>query len=276
MSVKNQNTVTGSEPHSQTSSAEKTSVAVVIPCFNEQDSIPGLKENLALMMEAFSEYYVEIIFVDDGSDDATFELLSDFFASWPIVSIIQHSENQGLMAAIMTGIAATKAEFVCTLDSDCTYDPAQLVELLEKCGPDVGLVTGSPYHPEGMVRNVAAWRIGISQFASRLYRKISIPQLYCYTAMFRCYRSEALEGIRLENKGFVGNTEMLWEIGRRGWRVLEVPSILNVREFGQSKMRIARVTLRHLRLMSKIVRSNLFGRATEPVNQPTNETAKSL
>jgi len=231
------------------------SVSIVVPCYNEVESIPNLSDHLLRTKRELDGYDVEFVFVDDGSSDETFDVLSDHFSGWDSAKIIRHEMNQGLMAAVMTGAKQGRGEIICSIDSDCTYDPATLIDLLPHLDEDVGMVTGSPYHPDGAILNVPTWRVYISYSASWLYRNILKNRIYCYTSSFRAYRKSAIEEIELQNSGFVGTTEILWKLEQNGWQIKEVPSVLSVRQFGQSKIRIVSVTFDHLKMMARILLS---------------------
>ena len=235
--------------------AKSVSVSIVVPCFNEVESIPNLADHLARTASELDWYDLEFVFVDDGSSDETFDVLMDYFSSWDNAKIVSHEQNQGLMAAVMTGSRVGRGEIICSIDSDCTYDPTTLIDLLPHLDEGVGMVTGSPYHPEGAILNVPAWRVWISYSASWLYRNILKSRIYCYTSSFRAYRKSAIDEIELQNTGFVGTTEILWKLEQDGWQIKEVPSVLSVRQFGQSKIRIVQVTIDHLKMMARILLS---------------------
>ena len=234
-------------------------VSVVVPCYNEVAGIPNLADHLDRARKELREYDLDFVFVDDGSSDETYEVLLDHFADWETAKIIRHDENQGLMAAVLTGVKHGSGQIVCSIDSDCTYDPARLVDLLPHLGENIGAVTGSPYHPEGAILNVPRWRIWLSYAASWMYRNILRNRLYCYTSSFRAYRKSAIQDIELQNTGFVGTTEILWKLEQRGWQIEEAPSVLSVRQFGQSKIRTFQVALNHLKLMRRILFSRIRG-----------------
>ena len=234
-------------------------VSIVVPCYNEIASIPNLADHLDRAIQELRSYDLDFVFVDDGSSDDTYEVLLDHFGDWENAQIIRHDQNQGLMAAIMTGVENGRGEIVCSIDSDCTYDPVGLVDLLPHLDEKVGAVTGSPYHPQGAILNVPKWRVWISYSASWLYRNILNNRLYCYTSSFRAYRKSAIHDIELQNGGFVGTTEILWKLEQRGWQIKEAPSILSVRQFGQSKIRIVQVAFDHLKLMKRILFSKFRG-----------------
>lgn len=246
-------------------------ISIVVPCFNEELSIPNLFEHLTAAKRELEWYEVEFIFVDDGSEDSTYELLHDHFGGWQNCRILKHETNQGLMGAVMTGTIVATHGIICTIDSDCTYDPCRLVDLLPELVDGVAMVTGSPYHPDGAVQNVPGWRLWISYSASWIYRRLLKSQIYCYTSSFRVYRRSAIEEIALENTGFVGTTELLWKLELDGWKIAEVPAVLAVRQFGQSKMRVVQVAMSHLKMMTEIALSRLWGKSRTSQNQSVSK-----
>lgn len=239
------------------------SLAVAVPCFNEADSIPQLAEQLAELERALSAEFTisELLFVDDGSSDETARLLAATFGDDPRARILRHETNRGLGAAIRTALAAATAEIFCTIDADGTYHAAQLAGLLSQMAPGVDFVTASPYHPAGAVQNVPQWRLALSRGASRLYRLVMPTPLHTYTSCFRAYRRAAVAGLPLREDGFLSVVELLWQLDRRGAVIVEAPATLSVRKFGQSKMRVVRVALKHLSLLAQIAWTRLFAAA---------------
>ncbi len=114
------------------------------------------------------------------------------------------------------------------------------------------VVTASPYHPQGRVKNVPSWRLGLSRGASFLYRRVFRQKLHTYTSCFRVYRRTALQGLEIDEGGFLGVAEMLGRLDLEGARIVEHPAVLEVRIFGQSKMKAARAVLGHLQLMTRL------------------------
>src|SRR5205085_8574383 len=150
------------------------------------------------------EYESEILLVDDGSSDRTWELLQEQFVGDARVRLIRHANNRGIAAAIETGIRAASAEIVASLDADCTYDPLQLIGLLGRLTEDVDVVVASPYHPAGRAVGAAQWRLALSRLASRLYARVMRNQLHTYTSCVRVYRRSSVMDLALRNRGFVG------------------------------------------------------------------------
>src|SRR3954452_8453655 len=117
--------------------AALTRLAIVVPCHNEADSVHRLAAELTRLREALiARYDIELILVDDGSTDATWRLLNERFEGQPGVRLLRHPINRGIAAAIHSGLMQATAEIVASLDAYCTYEPLQLLSLLEAFGDD--------------------------------------------------------------------------------------------------------------------------------------------
>jgi dolichol-phosphate mannosyltransferase len=218
--------------------AESPRLAIVVPCYNEAESLPKLVAELRRLRQALGgQFETEVVLVDDGSSDATWQLLQAHFGDDAAARLIRHETNRGIAAALATGLAHASAEIVASIDADCTYEPVQLQALLAHLTDDVDMVVASPYHPAGRVVGVASWRLALSRMASRLYSLVLQNQLHTYTSCFRIYRRSAVIDLPLSRGGFVGVVELLWQLDRRGGRIVECPAVLQVRTTGQSKMR---------------------------------------
>ncbi len=229
---------------------------VVIPCFNEAPTLPYTQQALDELAQVLEPRALRYIFVDDKSTDDTLFQLRRRFGDRPGCHVIAQNVNRGVASAIMTGLRAAETELVGSMDCDCTYDPAgfaELLKLMEAGGPEVALVTSSPYHPRGGVKNVPGWRLALSKTLSRMYRLLLRNQLYTYTSCFRVYRRSALSKLTIENGGFLGMAEMIAQLDRGGHRVMEWPAVLESRLLGRSKMKVLRTIVAHLRLLGGLV-----------------------
>ncbi|HYL06379.1 MAG TPA: glycosyltransferase family 2 protein [Thermoanaerobaculia bacterium] len=228
-------------------------VTVVVPCFNEELTLPYLANTLRSVEAALDAHYdLRFVFVDDGSCDGTWEALQRSFGGRRRHTLLRHDVNRGVAAAILTGIRHADSEVVCSIDCDCTYDPHQLRRLIPMLEDGVDMVTASPYHPQGRVCNVPAWRLALSKGLSRLYRLVLHHQLATYTSCFRVYRRAAVAGLPVEAGGFLGVAEMLGRLDLAGGRIVECPAVLEVRLLGRSKMKIGRTMAGHLRLLARL------------------------
>lgn len=230
------------------------SLGVVIPCFNEEESLPQLRDKLKEFDSAIKEKYLPFYyFVDDGSTDKTFEILENFFQQ-ENQFILKHEVNSNLGAALKTGItSARKHERLCFLDSDCTYDPMIILPMLDQVEAGADVVVVSPYHPDGGVEGVPKWRLSLSLALSRIYRLVLRADIYTFTAMVWAARTDALPATLSKKNDFTFLTESLFAILRSGKKVEEKPTILSQRKFGQSKMRVLATIKSHLGIIRKII-----------------------
>lgn len=242
-------------------------LSVIIPCYNEEDSVEQLREQLLPVLEGLDGKpigdageplsQIEVILVDDGSKDATSEVMHAVFDKYDSPQlrfrILKHPQNMGLGAALRTGFAAAQGDYVVTTDSDGTYRFETIPALLAMLVPGVDIVTASPYHPQGRVENVAGYRVFLSRGSSLLYRVLVDWRIYCYTALFRIYRKEIVKNFSFESNGFLAGTELMVTAMLAGHKVAEFPAVLHSRAFGASKAKIMRTIRAHMRFQGEIL-----------------------
>jgi glycosyltransferase involved in cell wall biosynthesis len=234
-------------------------VAVIVPCYNEEDGLPHLAVALDDLRRLLRERYAPaFIFVDDGSCDRTPQVLRQLFGARPDCEFIRLEPNRGIAAALLAGIRHASAEIVCTIDSDCTYDPRELVRMIPLLQGNVQVVTASPYHPQGHVLDVPPWRLRLSKAASALYRLILHQNIATYTSCFRVYRRSAVAGLRISDERFAGVAEILGRLDLAGAEIAEFPTTLRVRSAGQSKMKLYRTIVAQLAVLARLLFVRLF------------------
>ncbi|MFM9961957.1 MAG: XrtA system polysaccharide deacetylase [Planctomycetaceae bacterium] len=254
------------EPLGQAQGGEgQTPVTIVIPCYNEEASLPYLSKTLEQLQFALApKYRPTFLFVDDCSTDTTWELMHAVFAGRDNYRFVKHEQNGGVSKAILTGIEAADTDIVCSMDCDCSYDPLELKKMLPLLTDDVDLVSASPYHPLGHVRNVPSWRLCLSKGLSWLYRSFLPQKLHTWTSCFRVYRRSAVRGLELREHGFLGTAELVGLLSLKGSRIVEHPATLNVRIFGESKMKTVRTICGHLRLLRQLFFARCANRRIAP------------
>ena len=232
---------------------ERVPVTIVVPCFNEEATLPYLANTLRSVQADMENHFdLRFIFIDDSSRDGTFDALKVLFGSWPNCTFARHTRNLGVAASILHGVRLAQTEIVCSIDCDCTYDPHDLRNMVPLLTENIDMVTASPYHPQGEVRNVPGWRLGLSRVASFLYRQVLRQKLFTYTSCFRVYRRSAVVDLRLRETGFLGVAETVGRLDLRGAKIIEHPATLEVRLFGQSKMKVLRTIRGHLKLLARL------------------------
>ena len=235
-------------------------VSMVIPCFNEEEGLAYLRNAIADLVSGFGRRHpLDFVLVDDGSTDGTWREMRRLFGNDARVALVQHERNRGIGAAVLTGTRAAKSEIVAVMDSDCSYDPARLEDMLALLAPDVALVTASPYHAQGGVEGVPGWRLFLSRGASRLYGALLTNKLATYTSCFRVFRKRPVSELTLRREGYIGVVEMLARLDLQGWRIVECPVVLETRLLGKSKLKVFGTIAGHLKFMREIIIWKLSG-----------------
>ena len=234
------------------------SLTVAIPLYNESATIPYLKSRLDLMLEKSNHNNLKILFVDDGSSDDTYQLLINHFSSLDNCKIVKHEINQNLNGFLKTVIELCDTEFVVFLDSDCTFDPLNIFEMVELVQPNTDIVNGSPYHPHGSVEGVKKGRLLISNGANFIYKLLINKDVYTYTSIFKMYRTSKIKNINLNTPGFVSVSELFIKCILNGAKVVEYPCTLSIRKYGDSKIRIVNSIKNHVQFMSRLFFLKLF------------------
>jgi dolichol-phosphate mannosyltransferase len=241
-------------------------LSIIVPCYNEAENVARLQEEFypaiqGLLRSQQSEpavaKSVEVVFVDDGSRDGTFDLLNQVFSGRQEEGLSfqfeRHAANRGLGAALRTGFAAASGEVILTTDSDGTYRYSEIPNLLSTLMPEIDIVTASPYHRKGGVAGVPAYRLILSRGSSFLYRILVDWNIYTYTALFRAYRRRVIDDVTFQSDGFLAGTELLVKGILKGYKVAEYPAVLYRRQYGVSKARLLRTILAHLRFQGWIL-----------------------
>jgi len=212
-------------------------ISIVIPCYNEEESIPNLKkELLPVVKELGKKYEIELVFVDDGSKDRTKELLKKEFGFMKNFNLLVHEKNMNLGAAIRTGFEATTGDLVASFDCDCTFSPRLMFDFLEKMGEGTDIVIASPYHPGGSLEKVPFYRRFLSKGISTMYSLASGSRLYSFTSLARLYRREVIKNVKFKSNDFLAVSELLIIALIKGYKAVEIPAVLKTREYGSSKM----------------------------------------
>ena len=229
-------------------------VSLIIPCYNEEAGLPNLFRQLEPVRQDLEKAYeVEVLFVDDGSKDNTLPILQKHYWEVPNTVILHHATNKNLGGALRTGFAEATGDIVVTMDSDCTYPPHHirtLLRLLQENKADI--VTASPYHPQGKVENIPAYRLALSRSVSWIYQKLLGSPISTYTCLFRAYRRAILKDLPFESDTFLAVAELLVYALKKGYKVVEFPTVLKPREYGESKIGLSKVILNHAAFILKL------------------------
>jgi glycosyltransferase involved in cell wall biosynthesis len=197
-------------------------VSVVIPLLNEERTVERLYERLA---ETFATAGLdgEIIFIDDGSTDRTFELLASFHEHDPRVRVVSFKRNFGQHPAMHAGMVRARGDIIVTMDGDLQNDPADIPRLVAAldAGADVASGTRVQRHDALIVRRLP------SRIINRLLQRLTGTRISDFGCAFNAYRREAIEPV-LHRIGRQKFTKAL--VCTTGARVAEVDLAHSARE----------------------------------------------
>jgi dolichol-phosphate mannosyltransferase len=252
-------------------------VTVIVPCFNEDEGIPSLMGRLSAL-QADGGHGWEVLLVDDGSDDLTFARLLSYSRTYSWVRVLRHPTNLGLGAALRTGIEHAQAPIICAIDSDCTYPPERLPELVGLLDDGAEIATASAWHPESQAAEGSKFRIMLSKAVSGCYKLLIGQDVHTFTCLFRAYRADSLRRVPFRADGFAAVAEIMLRSMLAGYRVRELPMRLEKRKFGESKLKVGDAIAAHAGLLSMTAAlvgtrwlRERFRRRPDPLVAPTSE-----
>ncbi len=232
----------------------KIDLSIYIPLFNEEEGVEYLKNELSTVLNNIKSIAnFKIILVNDGSTDKTPQLIEKFF-SGENYKIIHHEKNKNLGGFLKTALNDCTTEYIGFLDSDCTYHPKLMVEMISKIQDGYEIVNASPYHPNGSVQNVGKVRLFLSRSVNKIYKIISGKNFYTTSSICKIYRTNIVKDIKLTRKNFVGVTELFTKSVLRTEKIYEFPCALNARIYGTSKMNVYENIKDHIKYLFHYLR----------------------
>ena len=207
-------------------------LSVVVPLYNEEESLPHLVEQLLKALRPTDEAF-ELVLVDDGSSDRTANVLAKLSAEVPEVVAVLLRKNYGQTAAMAAGFDVAGGEVIVSLDGDLQNDPADIPMLLAKLRDGYDLVSGWRHQRQ----DAALQRKLPSRIANRLIGRVTGVRLHDYGCSLKAYRREVLSDMRLygELHRFLPALAFI-----EGARITEVKVNHRARQFGSSKYGIDR------------------------------------
>jgi glycosyltransferase involved in cell wall biosynthesis len=211
--------------------AQRRTVSVVVPIWNERESLTELHAEVTTAAER-DDIPIEIIFVDDGSQDGSWDTIRTIAGRDSRVRAIRFRRNFGKAAALSAGFRAARGQMVMTMDADLQDDPADLPRLLAALDTGYDLVSGwkrqrqDPWHrvlASHLFNTITSWSTGVS--------------LHDHNCGLKAYRREVLREVALygELHRFIPALAHA-----RGFRVGEIPVNHRARPFGRSKYGLSR------------------------------------
>ena len=190
-----------------------SSISIVVPAYNEEPSIESLITRV-LDANCF-DLEVEIIVVDDCSNDSTFKIVSDLVSQNSSISLCQHMQNLGKGVALRTGFDKAKGDIVLIQDADLEYDPKEYPKLLKPILENkADVVYGSRFRSDQETRVLYFWhRVanGLLTLLSNMFTNLNLTDM---ETGYKVFRKDILEQVKLKENRFGIEPEITAKIAR--------------------------------------------------------------
>lgn len=214
-------------------------LSLVFPVFDEEENLGPLLDGVLRLAPQLASSF-EIILVDDGSRDGSFQLIESRRREHSSLRLVQHPANRGYGAALRSGLKAARGELVFFSDADLQFDLGELATLLERV-ERVDIVAGyrAPRRDPWRRRAIARlWGLLIRALFGLHVRDIDCA--------FKIFRRVVIDTLPIASIGAFVNTEILVRAQQAGFRIQEVPVSHRPRHAGRAKGARLRVILRAL------------------------------
>jgi glycosyltransferase involved in cell wall biosynthesis len=207
-------------------------ISVVVPVLNEEDSLPYLHESLT---EVLGErgYSYEILIVDDGSTDRSFEVMQELQAQDEHLRVVRFRRNYGQTAAFAAGFDRARGDVVITIDADLQNDPADIPALMDKMAEGYDVVSGWRVNRQDRFLDRRLPSIA----ANSLIRWATSVDIHDNGCSLKAYRREVLADVRLYGEMHRFLPALAYAAGAR---LTEIPVNHRPRQFGKAKYGLSR------------------------------------
>ena len=200
-------------------------ISIVIPVFNENESLPDLKGELDKNLSAYPDW--EVIFIDDGSSDGSTEYLADLCAQDSHYKLIQFYRNYGKSAALSEGFKLADGDYIITMDADLQDDPAEISNLVGKLEEGWDLVSGWK-----KIRHDPIGKTLPSKLFNFITRVMTGVKIHDFNCGLKGYKKSVVKSIEV----FGGRHRYIPALaGQRKFTITEITVNHRARQFGETK-----------------------------------------
>jgi glycosyltransferase involved in cell wall biosynthesis len=233
-------------------------LSIFFPAYNDSGTIASLVIAAVQSASRLTPDF-EVLVVNDGSTDATAEVVDELARLYPQVRAVHHEKNRGYGGALRTGFASATKELVFYTDGDAQYDPREMTRLWEKMTPGVDLVNGYK-----ISRSDPLHRIVIGRVYHHVVKWLFGLRVRDVDCDFRLMRRAIFDRVRLEKSSGVICLEMMKKVTDAGFTIVEVPVHHYHRAYGKSQFfnfrRLVRTGVDVLKLWRELARGGSNGR----------------
>ena len=206
-------------------------LSIIIPCYNEVATISEIVKQVL----AIDHQDLEIIVIDDASNDGTRELLEESVKPF-VAKIIYHKKNMGKGAALRSGFKEANGDVVIVQDADLEYNPQNIPKMLELIESDkADVVFGSRFMGGGPHRVLYFWHYMGNKFLTLLSNMFTNINLSDMETCYKMFRREIIQAIEIEENRFGFEPEITAKIARGNHRIYEVGISYSGRTYAEGK-----------------------------------------
>jgi len=215
----------------QTADAKRLTLSVIIPCYNEVDTIEPMLERVEEIGLAD-----EIVIVDDGSKDGTRDLLREIEAQGHAnVRIIYHDQNQGKGAALVTGFSHASGDIFLIQDADMEYDPRDYPVLLKPLQEGITRVVYGSRFLGGPRKAMNFWNMIANKVLTLTTNVLYNAIISDMETGYKVFRADVVRDMVIHAHSFDFEPEFTAKVLKQGIRIYEVPISYNGREWAEGK-----------------------------------------
>ncbi len=236
-------------------------ISIVIPTYNEKDTLPSLIEKLTREVKKIAEKF-SIIIMDDSSPDGTGRIAEDLNKKYQNITVIQRSSKLGLGSAYKQGfqIALDRfdPDYVVQMDADHSHDPKE-ISLMANIIKDHDYVIASRHLPGSIVIGWGVGRKLLHSLAGNFAKCCAKLEITDPTSGFRMFKKSVLNAVNfseIKSEGFAFQVELLYYLRRKGLHGIEIPTRFVNREIGKSKMGLGE-TIQFTKMCINLLRNRI-------------------
>ena len=219
-------------------------LAVVIPTYNEKETLPSLIEDLFEKIKPLVDE-LHVVIVDDSSPDGTADIARNIGTKFNSVSVIQRPTKSGLGGAYKDGfnhvLQKLKSDLIVQMDADHSHNPSEIIDMIEKI-TDYDFIIASRHVPGSSIVGWGSGRRLIHSVAGVIAKMSAKIDIEDSTSGFRMFKRKTLEQIefdKIESDGFAFQIEVLYQLKQKDLHGLEITTIFVNRTTGKSKMGVS-------------------------------------
>ena len=236
-------------------------ISIVIPTYNEKDTLPILIDKLTTEVKKIAEKF-SIIIMDDSSPDGTGRIAEDLNKKYQNITVIQRPSKLGLGSAYKQGfqIALDRfdPDYVVQMDADHSHDPKE-ISLMANIIKDHDYVIASRHLPGSIVIGWGVGRKLLHSLAGNFAKCCAKLEITDPTSGFRMFKKSVLNAVNfseIKSEGFAFQVELLYYLRRKGLHGIEIPTRFVNREIGKSKMGLGE-TIQFTKMCINLLRNRI-------------------